>query len=171
MKRVEIRELSPDPIAKARAEADQDTATITGVVRTISEDAISLSLAGPGNPYLRISRDSVIAAFQDESGGVATLLVDEAADVELRVALKAREVEAIGEAQRSTGCDCTGGGYTRPAASARRAAAAPGAGLTGQVPWPWCREACEYCRDYGWYCWPCFICAIIAANNPRAVMG
>lgn len=28
------------------------------------------------------------------------------------------------------------------------------------APWPWCRDACDYCKYYGLYCWPCFICAI-----------
>lgn len=38
-------------------------------------------------------------------------------------------------------------------------------GLTGRVPWPWCSLACEYCRDYGYACFPCWICAIIVANT------
>ena len=25
----------------------------------------------------------------------------------------------------------------------------------------WCRLACLYCRYTGYYCWPCYICAII----------
>ena len=25
----------------------------------------------------------------------------------------------------------------------------------------WCRLACAYCRYYGLYCWPCYICAWI----------
>jgi len=44
-------------------------------------------------------------------------------------------------------------------------------GLTGSVPWPWCRAACDYCRTYGWYCWPCFICAIILADSPTGGAG
>jgi hypothetical protein len=33
-------------------------------------------------------------------------------------------------------------------------------GLTsGQLEW--CRAACLYCRYTGYYCWPCYICAII----------
>lgn len=36
-------------------------------------------------------------------------------------------------------------------------------GLTGSVPWSWCQDACDYCRNYGWGCWPCFICQIITS--------
>lgn len=29
----------------------------------------------------------------------------------------------------------------------------------------WCRLACLYCRYTGYFCWPCFICAIIISQG------
>jgi len=29
----------------------------------------------------------------------------------------------------------------------------------------WCRLACLYCRYTGYYCWPCFVCALIISTG------
>jgi hypothetical protein len=49
----------------------------------------------------------------------------------------------------------------------------PGASVTPQLAsgnlsgsdLQWCRLACLYCRYTGYYCWPCFICALIISTG------
>jgi hypothetical protein len=143
--------------------------TLTGFIRDVDKRSVTLSLTDQPDPCLKISRADVVIALADDVDDRVTVLVKADAEFQVDLKLKASDFSRFGD---TSGCGCGSssevgdatGAWPRP--DATQAAMAPQVpGLTGRVPWPWCRDACEYCRRYGWYCWPCFICAIIASNS------
>lgn len=167
-KPIDLDKTKPDPLVAARAAASGETVTIVGYIRSIDKQTVTLSLDGRPDPCLEISRSDVVAAFSDDDDDRVTLLVKSDAELGTTLTLRARDFTHFGGEGQCQRCapatDSVGPGP--PPDQTQMAMASPGTGLTGRVPWPWCRDACEYCRRYGWYCWPCFICAIIASNSP-----
>jgi hypothetical protein len=159
----------PDPLVAARAAASGETVTILGYIRSIDKQTITLSLDGQPDPFLEISRSDVVAAFDDDNEDRVTLLLKSDAELGTTLTLKARDFIHFGGESQCQGCaPATGsvGPGSPPPDPTQMAMAPAGTSLTGRVPWPWCYDACDYCRRYGLYCWPCFICAIIASNSP-----
>lgn len=84
MKEIDLSKLTADPLSKARCEADGETITISGYIRSVHKDTISLTDTQTSSSYTEYPRSSVIAAFEDDKKpGKITLLV--LSDTEVKI--------------------------------------------------------------------------------------
>ena len=84
MKKVDLTKLTADPLSKARYEADGETSVVSGYIRSINKDTISLAESQTRTSYVVFERSSVVAAFEDEKkNGKVTLLFFSDAEVKI----------------------------------------------------------------------------------------
>ncbi len=78
MKKLNLAELTPDPLTLAGIEANCKTITISGYVVSSDKNTISLSKNQTGRSFCEYPLSSVVAAFKsDEKSAEVTLLIKE----------------------------------------------------------------------------------------------
>ena len=118
MKRLDLTKLETDPLSTARHEVRRDTSVVSGYIRSVGKDTISLAESQIGNSYFVIERSSVIAAFEDEKKeSRVTLLVF--SDAEIKI-VTMRRLNAFKNAKK---CKCSDVGIAeaRPLSSIDKA--------------------------------------------------
>lgn len=111
MKPVDLSKLKADPLTKAIAESAGKTVAVSGYVRSINEDAISISKDPTSRSYVEYPRSSVAVAFRDDDEStIVTLLV--ASEAEVRIVRHARASDSTGA--RKCGCPDIGVQEARP---------------------------------------------------------
>ena len=111
MKKIDLTKLTADPLSKARSEADGETSIISGYIRSVNKDTISLTETQTSSSYTEYTRSSIIAAFEDDKKrGKVTLLIMSDAEVKI---VTTRRLNAF-KNSRNCRCSDTGVAEARP---------------------------------------------------------
>lgn len=103
MKKLPLSRLTADPLTKARAEADTETVTISGYIRSTDEDTISICEKQTSQSYVEYPRSAIEAAFNtDEKSTKVTLVV--AGDAKVRTVKESFAKDVNGKKD----CGCGG---------------------------------------------------------------
>ncbi len=123
MKKLSLSRLTPDPLAKAHAQAAGETITVSGYIRNTDEDTISICQNQASQSYVEYPRSSITAAFsEDDDSTKVTFLI--ASDAEVRTVKRSLAKDVAGEKECGCGCSDTGVQEARPLGSIHPALAA-----------------------------------------------
>lgn len=116
MKKLTLSRLTADPFTKAHAQADEDTMTIHGYVR--SEDTIAICEEQSGKSYVEYPRSAVVAAFEEEEDSEKVAFVIKS-NAKVRIVKTAKAKEIKGD--KPCGCSDEGVQEARPLSSIDKA--------------------------------------------------
>lgn len=82
MKEIDLNELTADPLVAASLRGGSTTVTLSGFVRSVDEETISVCGSQMGGPYVEFPRSAVIATFSEEDSDAVMFVLND--DVEFR---------------------------------------------------------------------------------------
>ena len=66
MKEIDLTKLTANQLSKAISDADGETGIVSGFVRSVSKETISLAETQTSSSYAEYERSSIVAAFEDK---------------------------------------------------------------------------------------------------------
>ena len=111
MKKLNLSRLTPDPLAKAHAQTDGETITVSGYIRNTDEDTISICQNQASQSYVEYPRSSIKAAFSEDKDSTKTTFLVES-NAMIRTISQGRAKDVGGK--KECGCSDTGIQEARP---------------------------------------------------------